>query len=152
MEEYLKKKIVTTDLEETIKTYAVFDWKVESKNILGYKTSVTLVRDTETPYYNEIKDLEKKWNKEMDYPAWPTYLFIALALLTITAYLIVSVITGFQNKLLYFLSIMLPGLLFFLIGTIFFFIRTKKIEKIIVKYYERRHDYAIEAKKIKGEE
>ena len=152
MEEYLTKKIVTKDLDETIKTYEVFDWKVANKDILGYKTLVTFSRDTEEPHYAEIKALEKKWNKEMSFPAWPTYLFIALAILTITAYLIVSILTGFEDKLIYFLSIMMPGLGFFIIGTLFFIIRTKKIEKIIVKYYERRHDYALEAKRIKGEE
>ena len=150
MEEYLTRKIVTNDLDETIKTYAVFDWKVVNKNIVGYKTIVTFSRDTGEPHYQEIKELEKKWNKEMNYPSWPIYLFVILSILTITAYLIVSYLTGFTNKSLYFLSIMLPGLVFFVLAALLLIVRMKKIEKILAKYYERRHEYMLEAKRIKG--
>ena len=151
MEEYLTKKVITSDLEETIETYKIFGWEVSDKSILGYKTMVVFNRDTDMPHYQEIVALEKKWNKETDFPAWPTYLFIILALLTITVYLIVSVLTGFTDKLLYFLSIMLPGLVFFMLGAGYFYLRTHKIQKIIETYYEKRREYRLEIERIKGD-
>ena len=151
MEEYLTKKIVTNDLDESIKTYSIFDWKVSKKEILGYKTLVTFVRNTNTPYYSQIVELEKKWNKETNVPSWPGYLFLLLAFLTVTAYLIVSILTGFQNKLVIFLSIMLPGLVLLMLASSYFMIRGKKIEKILASYYEKRHEYDLKIKGIKGE-
>ena len=151
MEEYLVKKLITNDLDESLKTYAVFDWKVSNKQINGYKTTVTFVRETETPYYSQIVELEKKWNKETNVPSWPGYLLVILAFLTITAYLIVSWMSGFQDKLTYFLAIMLPGLFLLMLASGYFVLRIKKIEKILANYYEKRHEYDLEIKKIKGE-
>lgn len=151
MEEYLTKKIVTNDLDESIKTYAVFDWKVSSKEILGYKTLVTFVRNTDAPYYQQIVELEKKWNKETTVPSWPGYLLLVLTFLTVSTYLIVSIITGFQNKKLYFFSIMLPGLILLMLASTYFMIRGKKIEKILVTYYDKRHEYDLKIKEIKGQ-
>lgn len=152
MEEYLVKKIVTNDLDESIKTYSIFDWKVTNKEINGYKTTVTFVRETDKPYYNELVKLEKKWNKETNFPAWPSYAFVLIAFLIFTAYLIVSFITNFQDKLTFFLAFMIPGLVFLFLAVVYFFIRTKKIEKIIASYYDKRHEYNLESKKIRGEE
>ncbi|MBR0295374.1 MAG: hypothetical protein IJQ67_05685 [Bacilli bacterium] len=152
MEQYLTKKINTTDIDDFIKLEAIFDYELVSKDIRGNKTYLTFKRETSTPYFEKIVELEKKWNKEMNYPAWPTYVLIALALITITGYLVVSFITGFENKLIFFLSIMLPGLLFFVLASLYFIFRAKKIEKILAIYYEKRREYQIEANKIKGVE
>ena len=149
MEECITRKVMNNEVDETIETMAVFDWKVTGKDIQAYKTTLSFSRDTKTPYYQKVVELEKKWKKETEPSSLLTYIFVGLSFATMTAFLIITLLLGFQ--LIYFLTIMVPALLLFTAGAMFFYLRTKKIQKIIISYYERRREYRLEIEKIKKE-
>ena len=53
MEQYLTKKINTTDIDDFIKLEAIFDYELVSKDIRGNKTYLTFKRETSTPYFEK---------------------------------------------------------------------------------------------------
>lgn len=148
-------KVTLNEVDEYIKTVSIFDWKVTNKEILGFKVSLTLTRETETPYYNEIKELEKKWKNETSISALPTYIFVGIALILITIYLVILLNNNDSDgnlvfQITPFLSFMVPGILSFLLAAGYSFFRSRKIQKIIVSYYELRREYDIKAQELKG--
>ena len=155
MKEYKTIKVLLKDADEYIKTVNVFDWKVQDKEILGVKMKITLEREMGTSYYQEIKKLEKEWHKETTFPSWPTYVLSAIALVLITIYLVLFLNNQDEyGNLLFdikqFLCFMLPRIITILIAFIYSFIRSRKINKIITLYYEKRREYSLKAQEIKG--
>ena len=148
MKETLIKKVKNNEIDDTIQTMATFDWNLISKDINGYKTVLTFEREKDTPYYQEVISLEKKWKKETSFPSWPNYLLVLVSFILITIYLVFLLNSkDDEGKLLFnithFLSFMLPGLIFLLLAVLYTIIRGRKIRYIIENYYEKRREYQL---------
>lgn len=154
MKETLIKKVNNNEIDDFIQTMSVFEWTLTSKDINGYKTILTFEREKDTPFYQEVVNLEKKWKKETNFPSWPNYLLVLISFTLITIYLVFLLNSkDDEGKMLFnithFLSFMLPGLLFLLSSVIYTIVRGRKIHSIIENYYEKRREYQLLIKSLK---
>ena len=147
MIEYTKKKVKLNEVSETINVMNIFDYQLVSKENDNYKVILTFSRDDETPYFNQIYNLEKKWKEEMEIPMLPIYIMVMTAFILLTAYLITVLI--FKFNLIYFLTLMVPALILIALSAFFHMNRLKKLKIIFLSYNDKKNEYALLAKEMK---
>ena len=147
MIEYTKKKVKLNEVSETINVMNIFDYQLVSKENDNYKVILTFSRDDETPYFNQIYNLEKKWKEEMEIPMLPIYIMVMTAFILLTAYLITVLI--FKFNLIYFLTLMVPALILIVLSAFFHMNRLKKLKIIFLSYNDKKNEYALLAKEMK---
>ena len=144
------RKVSTEEVDSVITGMAIFDWKVIKKEINGTRSVLTFERDENVPYYDEMVKKEKAYEKETNPSSLLIYIFVGLALVLMTTYLIVSSLNGgFAFDNIYFYAIMIPGLVSFLLSALFLFLRVKKIQKILANFYERRREVSLEMEELR---
>ena len=146
-------KIRNEDLDESIKTEAVFDWKVVNKEMGAYKTTVSFERENDVPYYDEMIAKEKEWHKQMDIKYYPVYILLAIALLVLTSSAVVRLaLRGFEYLNIIVFSLLGLGFAIFVAGGLTFYFIIKKVQKTLPLYYEKRRDYMLEMEKLRNHE
>lgn len=150
MNEKLILKIKSDDLEKVIKTKEIFDWNVTSKEENNDRYIVTFVRDTSTPYYQEIKLREKKWKKTMEMSYTLVYIFVALSLLVITSALVVKLsLKGYEHLQTLIYILLGSGVFLSTIAAVLFMLEVKRFQKIIPVYLDKRFEMKKEIEEIK---
>ena len=152
MEEFKTKKVLTSDISEVNVTESVFGWEAYDEEKGSYKSKIFYKRDNSMPYYQEITSYEKKWRKDMEPSPILSYIFLGVAVLFITVYLFLGLIFKGDDslKLTFFLSLMVPGLAFFILGTVFSLLRIRKIQKNLPTYFERRREIKEKIEQLKN--
>lgn len=86
------KSIIIKNSEKPmiIRQYAIFEWRIDNeKRHDDYSSDVTLVRDNEVPYYEELIKLEKQyWNESKTVSLIPLFISAPLAFVFLTLLLI----------------------------------------------------------------
>ena len=86
--EKLELKVKDQYRESLVAKKIIFDWKVEDDKLENGVHHLTLVRDNETPYYEELVKLEKSF-KDAKVPSLKiTLIFPILAFILITLFVI----------------------------------------------------------------
>ena len=151
MKEYLTRKVRFEEVDEFIKTEEIFLWKLVSKDESGFKVRLTFERETEEPYYKETVQKEKIWKKKMETNMVPIYVLTALAMVLITAALIVRLLLGNEGvyQILVY-SFLFGGIGVFLVASLIFLLLLRKGQKNIMNFYELRHQLKEELDQIRN--
>ncbi len=91
--ETLKRKISPQNYETVTSDLALFDWVVVDATFDGGDSTyhTTLQRDDTTPYYEDLKKLEKQWNElAKNIPMWPIAFFLLPAFILVTVYFAIA--------------------------------------------------------------
>ena len=146
-------KIKLEELDESIKTESVFDWKVKDKNIGSYNAIVTFERETDVPYYAEMIQKEKEWHKTMDVKYVPVYILLAIAVIVLTSAAGVRLFTkGLEYSNIIVFSLLGLGFAVFAVGGLVFYLKVKKVQKTLPFYFEKRREYMLEMEKLRNDE
>lgn len=142
----MERKIVKTPLNSKayeIKQNDIFAWSVEKEEMINeHMICLTFVRDENLPHLEEIKGLEKQFNKVSKIPLWLLVIFTILTVTFFTIFLIIYFVNGRDVDMpLMFFSLLLPGIVcLFALGALGM-IRTKDTTKYISSSVERFEKY-----------
>ena len=108
----------------------LFDWRLVKEDKKDNAPSIlTFERDTNTPYYQEMVEIEKETSPKF-IPFWVLIIFVALAFALVTACLIISLlkVPGFDT-LKCFLIFFIPASVCFTVVVLLFYLRRKQLMK-----------------------
>lgn len=131
---YMEEKTVITNATNqrlVLDKHSLFEWTCVRITNIGSKIEIKFQRDDTVPYYQELKKLEQEFGEYKIGFMLPTIICPCISIVLFTVFLILF----FANRdhfdfLLYFLSILLPALLIFLVGAGTMFLRLMKFKKI----------------------
>ena len=135
-------KVLNNVKEDAIKNYELFKWKlVEQKPDLK-ETTLVFERDNEVSYYQELVNLEEKFNKVYTIPSWLFYVFIGITLgyVSVMAILWLTKVINIEKG--YFVIILaIPSGILLLLNVFFTYLRNKEMDNHINKKDEKYRIY-----------
>ena len=141
--ETCQRKVNSHAVTRSVYLMGLFDWQLVKEEKKDNAPSILYFqRDTETPYYQDMVEIEKDASPKL-LPFWLLLLFVGIAFLLITAALICS-LTRVMSTMVCFLSFFIPASLFLAADVLLFYLRSKQLlkyldnEKEIVKQAEER--------------
>ena len=141
--ETCQRKVNSHSVTRSVYLMSLFDWRlVKEEKKEGAPSILYFERNTDTPYYQEMVEIEKETSPKL-IPFWILLIFVGVAFLLITAALIVSLmkIPNF-GPIKCFLVFFIPASLFLMLDVVIFYIRSRQLmkylqsEKEIVKQAE----------------
>ncbi|MCQ2800951.1 MAG: hypothetical protein MJ216_03245 [Bacilli bacterium] len=140
--ENCKRKVNSHLVDRSVYLMGLFDWRlVKEDKKEGAPSILYFERNTDTPYYQEMVEIEKDCSPKL-ISFWVLILFVGIAFALITAALITSLlkIPGFDN-LLCFIVFFIPAGLFLSADVLVFYLRSKQL----LKYLENEKDIVKQA-------
>ena len=141
--ETCQRKVNSHLVSRSVYLMGLFDWRlVKEDKKEGAPSILHFERETNTPYYQEMVEIEKSISPKL-IPFWVLILFVTLAFSLITAALILSM-TGVLETIACFLIFFIPAALCLSADVVIFYLRSKQLmkylqnEKEIVKQAEER--------------
>ena len=110
----------------------LFDWRLVKEDKKENAPSIlTFERDTNTPYYQEMVEIEKETSPKF-IPFWVLIIFVALAFALVTTCLIISLlmVPGFDT-LKCFLIFFIPASVCLSVDVLLFYLRSKQLMKYL---------------------
>ena len=143
--ETCQRKVNSHSVSRSVYLMSLFDWRLvkEEKNE-NAPSILYFERDTDTPYYQEMVEIEKETSPRL-MPFWVLIIFVGIAFALITTALILSLlkIPGFDAFKCFFIFF-IPAALFLGADVLLFFLRSKQLlnylqnEQSIVKQAEEK--------------
>ena len=127
------KIIKTNDLNERqlLDTYSIFEYKCVQRTVKGKSIILKFERDDSVPYINELKKLQYQYGSYRVGSMLPTLILPAVSFIFLTIFLVLMFALGDKfNWLLYFFTLVLPGLIFLILGVVLMVLRVRMIGKI----------------------
>ena len=141
--ETCQRKVNSHAVTRSIYLMGLFDWRLVKEDKKENAPSLlTFERDTNTPYYQEMVEIEKETSPKL-IPFWVLIIFVAFAFALVTTSLIITLlkVPGF-DALKCFLIFFIPAALCLSVDVVIFYLRSKQLlkylenEKEIVKQAE----------------
>ena len=141
--ETCQRKVNSHAVTRSIYLMGLFDWRLVKEDKKENAPSLlTFERDTNTPYYQEMVEIEKETSPKL-IPFWVLIIFVAIAFALVTTSLIITIlkVPGF-DALKCFLIFFIPAALCLSVDVVIFYLRSKQLlkylenEKEIVKQAE----------------
>ena len=141
--ETCQRKVNSHAVTRSIYLMGLFDWRLVKEDKKENAPSLlTFERDTNTPYYQEMVEIEKETSPKL-IPFWVLIIFVAIAFALVTTSLIITLlkVPGF-DALKCFLIFFVPAALCLSVDVVIFYLRSKQLlkylenEKEIVKQAE----------------
>ncbi len=110
----------------------LFDWRlVKEEKKDNAPSLLTFERNTDTPYYQEMVEIEKETSPKL-LPFWVLLIFVGIAFALVTASLIITLlkVPGF-DPLKTFLIFFIPASICLFIDVILFYLRSKQMMKYL---------------------
>ena len=110
----------------------LFDWRLVKEDKKENAPSIlTFERDTNTPYYQEMVEIEKETSPKF-IPFWVLIIFVALAFALVTTCLVISLlkVPGFDT-LKCFLIFFIPASVCLSVDVLLFYLRSKQLMKYL---------------------
>ena len=111
---------------------SLFDWRLVKEEKKDNAPSIlTFERNTDTPYYQEMVEIEKETSPKL-LPFWVLLIFVGIAFALVTASLIITLlkVPGF-DPLKTFLIFFIPASICLFIDVILFYLRSKQMMKYL---------------------
>ena len=141
--ETCQRKVNSFAVSRSVYLMGLFDWKLVKEEKKENAPSILYFeRDNETPYYQEMVEIEKETSPHL-LPFWVLLLLVGIAFSLITAALICSLLKVMET-LTCFLVFFIPASLFLAADVLLFYLRSKQLlkyfdnEKEIVKQAETK--------------
>ncbi|MBP5574790.1 MAG: hypothetical protein J6X50_03505 [Bacilli bacterium] len=137
------RKVNSHFVSRSVYLMGLFDWKLvkEDKNE-GAPSVLHFKRDTNTPYYQEMVEIEKETSPNL-LPFWILIALVAVAFALITVALILA-LNKIMEPMVCFLAFFIPASIFLAADVLVFYLRSKQLlnylnnEKEIVKQAEEK--------------
>ena len=130
--ETCQRKVNSHSVSRSVYLMGLFDWRLVKEDKKDNAPSIlTFERDTNTPYYQEMVEIEKETSPKF-IPFWVLIIFVALAFALVTACLIISLlkVPGFDT-LKCFLVFFIPASLCLTTDVVLFYLRSKQLMKYL---------------------
>ena len=143
--ETCQRKVNSHSVTRSVYLMGLFDWRLVKEDKKENAPSIlTFERETDTPYYQEMVEIEKETSPKLS-PFWVLIIFVGIAFSLVTASLIITLlkVEGF-DALRCFLIFFIPASLCLFIDVVLFYLRSKQLlkylesEKEIVKQAEEK--------------
>ena len=143
--ETCQRKVNSHSVTRSVYLMGLFDWRLVKEDKKENAPSIlTFERETDTPYYQEMVEIEKETSPKL-IPFWVLIVFVGIAFSLVTASLIITLlkVEGF-DALRCFLIFFIPASLCLFIDVVLFYLRSKQLlkylesEKEIVKQAEEK--------------
>lgn len=128
-----EKIIKTNEINERqlIDTYSIFEYKCVGRTVKGKRVTLKFIRDDSVPYIDELKKLEYQYGGYHIGSFLPTLLLPGLSFVLFTVFLVLMLTLKENfNLMLYFFTLVLPALLFLVLGVVLMILRARMIGKI----------------------
>ena len=137
------RKVNSHFVSHSVYLMGLFEWKLvkEDKNE-GAPSILHFERDTNTPYYQEMVEIEKETSPNL-LPFWILIALVAVAFALITVALILA-LNKVMEPMVCFLAFFIPASIFLAADVLVFYLRSKQLlnylnnEKEIVKQAEEK--------------
>ena len=130
--ETCQRKVNSHSVSRSVYLMGLFDWRLVKEDKKDNAPSIlTFERDTNTPYYQEMVEIEKETSPKF-IPFWVLIIFVALAFALVTACLIISLlkVPGFDT-LKCFLIFFIPASVCLSVDVLLFYLRSKQLMKYL---------------------
>ena len=130
--ETCQRKVNSHSVSRSVYLMGLFDWRLVKEDKKENAPSIlTFERDNETPYYQEMVEIEKETSPKL-LPFWVLLIFVAVAFALVTASLIISLlkVPGF-DPLKTFLIFFIPASICVFIDVILFYLRSRQLMKYL---------------------
>ena len=127
--EKCQRKVNSYSVTRSVYLMGLFDWRLIHEEKKDNAPSVlTFERDESVPYYEEMVEVEKETSPQL-LPFWILIIVVALAFLTMTAYLFLFLAKVVDKNSFYLFFI--PSMVLLLIDTLLFYLRSKQLMKYL---------------------
>lgn len=121
------RKIKKSEKEQYIKYMEKFDWKLIDQIDKNNKVIMSFERDDKTPYYSELKEIEKMAIVKV-IPLYVLLILMIFGFTLLTSFIIVAKVQGESFNTLLFMGILIiPALLDITAMVVISYIRNKQI-------------------------
>ena len=130
--ETCQRKVNSHSVSRSVYLMGLFDWRLVKEDKKENAPSIlTFERDNETPYYQEMVEIEKETSPKL-LPFWVLLIFVAVAFALVTASLIISLlkVPGF-DPLKTFLIFFIHASICLFIDVILFYLRSRQLMKYL---------------------
>ena len=130
--ETCQRKVNSHSVSRSVYLMGLFDWRLVKEDKKENAPSIlTFERNNETPYYQEIVEIEKETSPKL-LPFWVLLIFVAVAFALVTASLVISLlkVPGF-DPLKTFLIFFIPASICLFIDVILFYLRSRQLMKYL---------------------
>ena len=127
------KIIKTNEINERqlIETYSIFEYKCVERTVKGKRITLKFERDDSVPYINELKKLQYQYGSYNVGSMLPTLILPAISFIFLTVFLVLMFALGDKfNLILFFCTLVLPGLLCLILGVVLMILRVRMIGKV----------------------
>jgi len=144
-------KITSSSQEQSlISLMKTFDYdvleRIEDNGVIDFH----FIKNKNPKYYKELKRLEKEYFSYEKFSIIPVIICVVLALGLITGFLVTKIINGSNfDYVMWFLSLLLPALLFIMAGVGYFIYKYFRIFKKVEENKARQAEIIKEAQKLK---
>ena len=140
--ETCQRKVNSHSVSRSVYLMGLFDWRLVKEDKKEKAPSIlTFERDTNTPYYQEMVEIEKETSPKF-IPFWVLIIFVALAFALVTTCLIISLlkVPGFDT-LRCFLIFFIPASVCLSVDVLLFYLRSKQL----MKYLQNEKEIVVNA-------
>ena len=130
--ETCQRKVNSYSVSRSVYLMGLFDWRLVKEEKKDNAPSIlTFERNTDTPYYQEMVEIEKETSPKL-LPFWALLIFVGIAFALVTASLIITLlkVPGF-DPLKTFLIFFIPASICLFIDVILFYLRSKQMMKYL---------------------
>ena len=130
--EKCQRKVNSYTVTRSVYLMGLFDWKLvkEEKSENG-PSVLYFERDETVPYYAEMVEAEKDISPKL-IPFWTLLIPVGISFVLVTIYLIMYLVMKPNfDTMKYFFIFFVPAMVFLLIDTLLFFIRSKQLMKYL---------------------
>ena len=149
----MEKKIVITNQmneKQILDTYLLFEYKCLEKKQQGKKIIFEFERDDSVSYIKELRNLEYQYGSYKVGSMLPTTILPIISFVLFTIFLVLMFALGDNfNLLLYFLTLVLPALIFLALSAVLMFLRIRSINKIENEKPLKDQEYRQKIEKLK---
>lgn len=145
-----EKRITVESLNKdlVIAKYKIFDWEVVEEHNGFFFSKLKFSRDEQTPYYSELKKLETQYGEIKTVPFIAIFIPSLLAIITITALLILFIANRDIAKAYWFIFI-IPAGLCLIVAMAMTFLKLKIFDQTVKELPEKNKEYIQKVKELK---
>ena len=149
----MEEKIIKTNTineRQLIETYSIFEYKCVERTEKGNSVVLKLTRDDSVPYIDELRKLEYQYGSYRIGSMLPALVLPGISFAFLTVFLVLMFALGEKfNLLLYFLTLVLPGLLCLILGVLSMILRVRMVGKIQNEKPNKDQEYREKVKSLK---
>lgn len=138
--ETCQRKVNSHAITRSVYLMGLFDWRlVKEEKKEGAPSILYFERNTDTPYYKEMVEIEKETSPNL-IPFWVLLIFVGIAFALVTAALICSLLKVFDAMMCFFIFF-IPAAVFLSADVVVFYLRSKQL----MKYLQNEKDIVNQA-------